>query len=189
MNKNINPIKNEQGSVLVIALVILVLLTLMGISVTTTSDIDIQIAKNEQEYVNEFYVADSAWRHAIQWLDGIASAPALTNQALFISGATGDPNFLSIRNFGNATGPVYVNNVQSVSPDGTLGGGSSQINYWYRITYLDELSMEGTIAPLFGEEFRRYSFIITSVAREAGNPTAGAQVVTVTVTRVLQSGE
>ena len=176
------PIKNEQGSVIVIALVILVLLTLMGISVTTTSDIDIQIAKNEQEYVREFYVADSAWRQATQWLDTRAQAPALVNKALFIGGETTNPNYLSVRNFGDGDGGVYNDDFQAGTQDGTLGVGSKQVNYWYRISYMDEASMQGTIAPAFGEAFRNYSFRITSVAN-------GTQVVEVTVTRVLQSGE
>ncbi len=38
---------NEEGSILIVALVLLVLLTLMGISATTLTDIELQIAGNE----------------------------------------------------------------------------------------------------------------------------------------------
>jgi Tfp pilus assembly protein PilX len=180
MDKIIVTTRNEKGSVLIVALVILVLLTLMGISVTTTSDIDIQIAKNEQEYIREFYVADSAWRQAIQWLDTRAQAPSLVNKTLFTDDDTGE-HALNVRNYSDGGNGVLNDDFQN-NPDGTLGSGSNQIDYWYKIAYLNEAAMEGTIAPLFGEGFRKYSFIITSVA-------AGRQTVELTVTRVYQSGE
>ncbi len=57
-----NILKTEDGSVLIVALVILVLVTIMGLTVTRNSDIDIQIAKNEREYVQEFYTSNTSWR-------------------------------------------------------------------------------------------------------------------------------
>jgi len=53
-------LRNEDGSVLVIALIILVLLTLLGISATTTSQIEIQIAENERSHKIAFYAAEAA---------------------------------------------------------------------------------------------------------------------------------
>jgi Tfp pilus assembly protein PilX len=181
MNVSKNISRNEKGSVLVIALVILVLITLMGISVTRTSDIDIQIAKNEQEYVQEFYVADSAWREAIQWLDTRAQAPGLVNKALFIGGDTSEHVF-NVRNYGDGGNGVLNNNYAAGTQDGTLGTGARAVDYWYKIAYLDEAAMTGVKAPMFGEGFRRYSFVITSVAN-------GAQRVDVTVTKILPTGE
>lgn len=66
----VNPMKkrrfreDNEGSVLVIALVILVLLTIMGISATTTSTIEMQIAGNDRNYKRAFYVADAGIEHA-----------------------------------------------------------------------------------------------------------------------------
>jgi hypothetical protein len=46
-----NPwLRNEDGTVLVVALLILVFLTLIGITITATTEVEIQIAGNERLY-------------------------------------------------------------------------------------------------------------------------------------------
>lgn len=50
---------DEQGSVLVVALLILVLLTIIGIAATSTTNIETQIAGNEKSQKIAFYNADS----------------------------------------------------------------------------------------------------------------------------------
>jgi len=56
-----NPgLKNEDGSVLVVALIILVVLTLLGIAATTTTEIETQIAGNEKVHKMTFYKAEAA---------------------------------------------------------------------------------------------------------------------------------
>lgn len=52
-------VKNQDGSVLVIALLMLVFLTLIGIASSTNTQIEIQIAGNERSYNVAFNVADS----------------------------------------------------------------------------------------------------------------------------------
>jgi hypothetical protein len=59
MKSLINIANNEDGSVLVIALLILVFLTIIGISATTTTNIELQIAGNEKFHKIAFYHADS----------------------------------------------------------------------------------------------------------------------------------
>ena len=51
--------REDDGSVLVVALLILVVLTLLGISATTTTEIELQIAGNEKASKVAFYNADS----------------------------------------------------------------------------------------------------------------------------------
>ena len=46
MNKLISPLNNENGSVIIVAILLLVLLTLIGIAGTNTSTTEIQIATN-----------------------------------------------------------------------------------------------------------------------------------------------
>lgn len=62
-------LKNEDGSILVVALIMLVLLTLIGISATETSRMDIQIAGNEMVYKQNFYQADAAVMQAMQTME------------------------------------------------------------------------------------------------------------------------
>ena len=53
------PLKNENGSVLIVALIMLVLLTLIGISATTTSEIETKIAGNERVFKRNLYFEGS----------------------------------------------------------------------------------------------------------------------------------
>ncbi len=65
--------KNEDGSVLVVALVILVLLTLLGIAITTTTEVEIQIAGNERLYKENLYNAEAAAMECAQTMEEMDS--------------------------------------------------------------------------------------------------------------------
>jgi type IV pilus assembly protein PilX len=60
---------NEEGSVLVIAMIMLVLLTLIGISATTTSTIEVQISANDRIYKQNLCVAEGATMECIQRME------------------------------------------------------------------------------------------------------------------------
>ncbi len=62
-------LKNEDGAVLVIALMMLVLLTIMGISISSTSEVELQIAGNEMRYKENLYKADAAAMACAQIMD------------------------------------------------------------------------------------------------------------------------
>lgn len=62
-------LKNENGSVVVLALIMLVLLTLLGMAVTRTSSIEVQIAANDQQAVDCLYKAESADHYAIELIN------------------------------------------------------------------------------------------------------------------------
>ena len=69
MKISINQVKNEEGFVLVIALVILVFITIIGISATTTTDIELQIASNEKSRKIVLYAADAGIEFGRAWLN------------------------------------------------------------------------------------------------------------------------
>ena len=75
MNKLISPLNNENGSVIVVALMLLVLLTLIGVADTNTSVTEVQIATNNRNYQIDFYLADSGWRQAGAWLMSRSDPP------------------------------------------------------------------------------------------------------------------
>lgn len=58
--KTLSMLKNEDGSVLITALLLLVFLTLIGISATTTTTTDMQVAGNEKSFKLAFYAAEAA---------------------------------------------------------------------------------------------------------------------------------
>ncbi len=63
-----SPLKNEDGSVLIISVLVLMLLTFLGIAATNTAYIETSIAGNEKVYKQNFYMAEGAVRQAIQIL-------------------------------------------------------------------------------------------------------------------------
>jgi Tfp pilus assembly protein PilX len=62
-------LNNEEGSVLILALIMLVLLTLIGISATTTSTIETRIAGNERVYKRNLYSAEAAAMECAQTME------------------------------------------------------------------------------------------------------------------------
>ena len=52
-------LNNQNGSVMVLALILLVLLTIMGLSTINTSTIEVKIADNEQRHKMVLYAADA----------------------------------------------------------------------------------------------------------------------------------
>jgi len=72
MRLSLNQLKDEEGSVMLVAFLILVILTLLGISATSRTQIEIQIAGNEKFHEIAFHHADS----------GIYSTPKLISACL-----------------------------------------------------------------------------------------------------------
>lgn len=71
-------IDNENGSVMVLAVVLLMLLTILGIAALTTSRIDTQLASNELRHKLAFCAAESAaayvkWRQDLYGPDNITA--------------------------------------------------------------------------------------------------------------------
>lgn len=154
---------DENGSIMVIALVMLVLLTLIGITASTTSEIEIQIARNEKEYINEFIVADSAWREGVEWLNTLAAPPDLVNIAIFNSGVT-NPGALNVKNFGDLGAGLWQLNTTTTPPNGTLNTAPFDVDYWYQMEYSDaQDSMSGVTVPGSGPGYRRFYFTTRSV--------------------------
>ena len=65
-------LKNEQGSVLLLAVMMMILLTLIGIAATTTSTIEIQISGNDKFHKMAFYNTDA----------GVYAIPKIISRAI-----------------------------------------------------------------------------------------------------------
>ena len=65
-------LKNEQGSVLLLAIMMMMLLTLIGIAATTTSTIEIQISGNDKFHKMAFYNTDA----------GVYAIPKIISRAI-----------------------------------------------------------------------------------------------------------
>ena len=83
-------VKNEQGSVLVMAILILVLLTILAFTAMRTSTIERQIAGNELLHQKYFFSAEAGVDHAVKLLEQPFVA---VNAPLVRSGATASWDF------------------------------------------------------------------------------------------------
>ena len=77
-------LNNEDGSIIVLALIFLVLLTIMGMSATSTSTIEVQIAANGAKAKQNLYLAEAAAMEAVQLMQD-------TNDSDKFAVASGDP--------------------------------------------------------------------------------------------------
>jgi Tfp pilus assembly protein PilX len=118
MLKTTSILKNEQGSIIIVAMLAMVFLTIIGITATNTSIFESQIVGNEHRYQIDFYAADSGWKEGAMWLEGSAGPPPEVN-----------PGTDSIvKNFG---------------PDNnTLS--QSGIPYWYQVAYSGDTKVAGS---------------------------------------------
>ncbi len=73
MQKISGLLKNEEGMVVVVALMILVLLTIFGISTTNTSNTELSIAGAERVYQQNFYEAEGASIEAVELMESLAN--------------------------------------------------------------------------------------------------------------------
>lgn len=164
MNKNqiLQPLINENGFVLVIAMIMLVMLTLIGIAATNTTTIELNIAGNERQASRQFQAVDSGWKAAGIFLNKRASPPDFIN--------TADP--LTVRNYGNGNNGV----LNTAFPAGTEDGMLTDIRYWYRVLYVNDFA-----AVKFGTNYRDFQYDTESSA-------AGTTEVAVTMRKVLKIG-
>lgn len=146
-------IKNDKGSVIVVALLVLVTMTIIGVAATNTSVFESTIIGNEHRYQIEFYVADSGWREGAMWLDNAAGPPAHIN-----------PNAENVvKNFGLNTAPANPTptDLSVLTPDNaTLS--QFGIPYWFQVRYVSD-----DIVPGSGPEYREFYYDSISNANES----------------------
>ncbi len=164
--KNIRITRDEGGSILVLCMLMLVILTLMGITASTTSTIETQIASNDREYKESYYVADAGWKEAASWLQENIVPPSFVNP-----GGTADEDV--VKNYGSG-GDLDGSALNLTFPAGTqdhdfdiargiapLGGGVN-VAYWYRVDYVFKDN-----APGSGPTVKRFNYDALSVGDAA----------------------
>ncbi len=128
MKNLIGSLKNQNGSVIVVAMVMLALLTLLGIasSKTSTTGEALSVAKQYNEI--EFYIAESGWKQGAMWLENKAGPPDWVN--------SNDSDDV-VKNYGyNTLKDSDTSNLKNITPDNNSLS-YYQIPYWYGIEHLD----------------------------------------------------
>jgi Tfp pilus assembly protein PilX len=91
--KEIEPLKNEAGSILVISLIVLALASMIGIAATMTSSLELQVSGNDRHYAENFYRAEAAVMAGAHAIEG--SVAAVLNAGKYkAEGETGDEKTL-----------------------------------------------------------------------------------------------
>ncbi len=131
MQKAISILKNEEGTVMVIALLMLALLTIIGISGTNTAVTELQIVGNDARYRQNFYRAEAAVMEAAQMSENApvdtlrdrtfntAGYEWLTGRNVNASDMTVTANWIAGTNSAAAT---FAGTMYSVVEEGVLGG-------------------------------------------------------------------
>ena len=73
LQKSALPVNNEDGSIIIAALLVLVLLTIVGIASTNVSNTEIGIASHTTAYQQNFYRAEGATIEATTLLEGVSN--------------------------------------------------------------------------------------------------------------------
>jgi Tfp pilus assembly protein PilX len=163
-------LKNEDGSIIVLAMIMLVLLTLLGISATTTSTIEVQIAANGRQAVQNLYQAESGNHYALEmtntWMDNAflsadeTAASYTQNNVDIDSDGTPDVN-IEIRCIQNTDSDIAnTNNLpvqQHISPP-PVGSGYSLNDYEVRRYGITTTSINGNSKVQIGayKVFNKY---------------------------------
>jgi len=159
-----NPlVKNEEGTVLVIALIILVFLTLIGISISVTTEVEIQIAGNERLYKNNLYTAEAA---AMECAQKMEEEPSLDPTAHNYIQPLGSVTKADILNDGYWDDTVSQTVDASVDPDGNT-----------RYLTVEEGVAEGTTLDMTKTTLRSYT--IYGRKFNAARPNLGRSIVKV----------
>ena len=136
---------NENGSVVVLALIILVLLTLLGMAVSRTSSIEVQIASNDSQATECLYNAESADHYAIElaqtWMTN--NFLTATETAAFVvtpdidNNGSSDVN-LDIDNDGTTDFSFEIRCIEAtgtaISPTGTLSDAANDLPRMQHVT-------------------------------------------------------
>lgn len=110
MKKMISNLNNEEGSVIIMALIVLVALTMIGIVSTDNTVVELQIVRNETIYRQNFYRAESAVIEGAQVMED--STLTIPPSLPWIQKTTTAPNMENVSNWnpGNSNLSNNMNN-------------------------------------------------------------------------------
>jgi len=111
MKRRLSLLKNNQdGSVIVSALLILLILTIVGISATSTSTIEVQISTNDKLHKMAFYAADGGSEAGIE----------LVEQNIEERGFGTGPTTWGATNIPNTNTSFYANEEDTATPENNI---------------------------------------------------------------------
>jgi hypothetical protein len=199
MLKMESQLKNENGSVIVVAMIILALLTVLGIASTNTSTLEVRIATNSQDHQLDFYVADSGWKDAAMFLEDQSSVPSWINgQGTIVKnfGSDGNtytgeppaPDFTALTPDSLHDGDGIDNDgdgdTDGADPGETAFNSRYNINYFYEVEHLPDDTSKVAGSSM---KYQRHFFLVTSDAKRQEFDNSTAEVI-VGLSKIYQVG-
>ncbi len=149
MHPDTRIIKNENGSVIVIALLILIVLTIIGLTATSNSRMELNVTRNSQIYKRDFYAADSGWRHSAMWLDRFdVFYPPIKLDGFTVKFAGND----DVAN--DTLDPAFP----AGTDDSNIAASSNLNPYWFKIEHLKNEISPGSSDACFDSHYRTTSY-------------------------------
>ena len=195
--------KNNDGSVIVAAMLILVLLTIIGISATSMSNSELNITSNAQLHKMAFFTAESGWHVMADWLDDQYPLPTVNLGSDDFEGTdTSDNDGDGLTNetdeYIKFTTAQY--DLGSDGNDNDFDGGTDEADEFYdMLPFSDSKSnfLYGITAVYNGAGiapgwdptlFLRYNYEITSTATAPARKGNAATQITVTAGKIEKIG-
>ena len=160
MQHSVKLIKNDRGSVIVVAMLLLVFLTIIGIAATNNSQIESNITRNSQIYRSDFYAADDGWRHAAMWIENFGIRPDTYN------GTDDVVRYIADDDVAQRLDPPFP-----TTPPNTDSVAGSQTPYWFKMQHLEDAILPGNSAKCFNSQFKvtSYSGVDTDNPAQGGD--------------------
>jgi hypothetical protein len=137
-------VKNEQGSVVVVAMITLALLTIVGIAATNTSTTEVQISTNAVLHNVAFYAVDSGIEAGRAALNNLKIEDAANWNYLLFNIDAADVDKVSIEVNGGACAPdpcwTLDDVIDEVEPGGRTVGSAT-----FTLTVVDNDDLDGDV--------------------------------------------
>ena len=199
-------LNNQNGSVIVVAMIILALLTILGVSSTNTSSLEVRIATNSQDYQLDFYVADSGWKDGAMWIEeqqvdtrrpvnnagnvvknfGWANGHTRINQVTY-TGLPPAPDFAVLNPDSEWASTDNIDNDDDGDTDEmdeTAFDSRYNIGYYYQIEHLPDRTEKVAGS---GAKWKKNFFEITSIAKRGHLDNSTTEIL-VTTSKILSEG-
>ena len=199
-------LNNQNGSVIVVAMIILALLTILGVSSTNTSTLEVRIATNSQDYQLDFYVADSGWKDGAMWIEeqqddtrrpvnttgnivknyGWEDGHTRINQKSY-AGAPPPPDFAVLNPDSEWARKDNVDNDDDGDTDEvdeTAFDSRYNIGYYYQVEHFPNRTSKVAGS---GSKWKKHFFEVTSITKRGHLDNSTAEIL-VTTSKILAEG-
>ena len=140
MLKTVSVLKNEEGSVIVMAVMFMALLTIVGLAASNVSITEVQVVTSELIYQRNFYQAEAAAMEAAERLENLADPQAsppgwlktvvggITDANLDVAWAGGDPDASPAASSIDSANSQYLSSYEGIAPGSSVAMNAPKVH-------------------------------------------------------------